>query len=651
MDLKMLYSRLRYISDMGFLYVLFRCWHEMQRRSGILRLRFPVNPSMRFFVSLQQWREQKTRFFFDKGTSHGPVDEQDLLALKTRVEGIRRNQFPFFGSVVFEMNDWHTNPENGYQYNPDQHWTDIPDFSKQAGDIKNVWEKSRFTFLYDLIRFEYHFKEDQSEAVLSCMLDWITQNPVNCGPNWKCGQEISLRVLNWTFALQYYKQAPALTEQRFQIIINSIYRQIEHVRENILFSRIAVRNNHALTETLTLYLVGLLFPFFPESGHWKGCGKKWFTEEIAFQIAEEGTFLQHSMNYHRVVMQLLTWGIRLAEANRERWPDVVYQRARRSFHFLKSCQDERTGWLPNYGHNDGALFFPLTTCHFRDFRPQLLALANVLDLETGYGVGKWSEESAWLGIGKAHDKIEHRKPASNVCAEFFANGGYAILRDDRTLTFLRCGHYNTRPSQADNLHLDIWVDGENILRDAGSYRYHTDDQWTKYFSGTASHNTLMLGDFDQMQKGPRFIWYDWIKESEIFCSADEEMAISGSFEGFRQVGKGIVHQRKVTKIRGELHWIVEDRMEKAPAHWPIHQIWHPSENFFDRFSITATGGDGKELEANYSCGWYAESYGRKSPARRVVYSTFDRTITTIIRAKKHGHTYANSTNSPVFFGR
>ena len=103
-----------------------------------------------------------------------------------------------------------------------------------------------------------------------------------------------------------------LTEDRFNKIMNAIYWQLHHVYHNINFSRIAVRNNHALTETLMLFLSGLLFPFLPNTKKWSKKGKNWFEEEIAYQIYKDGTFLQFSMNYHRVAIQLLTWGIRLA---------------------------------------------------------------------------------------------------------------------------------------------------------------------------------------------------------------------------------------------------------------------------------------------------------------------------------------------------
>ncbi len=636
MNLKSLLSWIRYGCDMGLRYMLFRFWYELQHRMGLLKYRFPVDPPSVTFISLGKWRSQNGQIFFERDIQgSGYLVAEDRIALSLRVEMLYKCKFLFFSSVYKEVNDWHTNPESGYKYNQNQHWTQISDFSQEAGDIKYVWERSRFTFLYDLIRYDFHFKKDQSEKVFSEILDWIKQNPVNCGPNWICSQEISLRVLNWTFALNYYKHSPALTEKKFDLILNSIYRQIQHVSENISFSRIAVRNNHALTETLTLYITGLLYPFFPESDCWKSSGKRWFTEEIAFQIADDGTFLQHSMNYHRVVVQLLSWAIGLAKCHNEQWVDVVYEKARKSLYFLNSCQDKKTGWLPNYGHNDGALFFPMTSCHFRDFRPQLLALANVLEREMDYGNGKWQEESFWLGSlqNNSVNVPDTKNAVENTCSSSFKNGGYFLIRDRQTLTFLKCSQYNTRPAQADNLHLDIWVGGENILRDAGSYKYHADEDLIRYFFGTSSHNTVMVGNFDQMQKGPRFIWYDWLRKSSASCVVGDQLVISGEFEGFCQAGKGIVHKRIVTKVPGELYWIIEDQVDNVPVHLPVHQIWHPSAGFFERFSIRAFGADGEEIGVSQLRGWYSESYGLKVEATRLAYSSFGRKITTIIKSR------------------
>ena len=83
---------------------------------------------------------------------------------------------------------WVTNPITNYKYDINKHWSEIQDFSTNSGDIKYVWEKARFSFLYDLIRYDYHFDNDQSKFVFSQIEDFINKNPINKGPNYKCSQ-------------------------------------------------------------------------------------------------------------------------------------------------------------------------------------------------------------------------------------------------------------------------------------------------------------------------------------------------------------------------------------------------------------------------------------------------------------------------------
>jgi hypothetical protein len=622
--LKNLKNAFQLFENMGFRYVVFRIGYELERRSGLLKKRFPVQPAFQEFSSLKEWKQLPVRFFAFPGIR---TQTTALSNLKQRVQALQQSRLTFFSTKEYEVKDWLTNPTTGYRYDVTKHWTKILDFSPEAGDIKYVWEKSRFTFLYDLIRYNHHFQKDQSKTVFSEIESWIEANPINCGPNWRCSQEISLRVLNWTFALNYYRDSPTLTPERFSHIIHSIYWQIRHVEANIQFSRKAVRNNHALAETLTLYLIGLLYPFFPESTRWKEQGKVWFEQEVAYQIYKDGTFLQFSMNYHRVVIQLLSWGIQLAHLNGERWAPVVYERAKGSLHFLRVCQDTTTGWLPNYGTNDGALFFPLNECHFRNYRPQLNALAGVLGQEQLYEPGLWDEDSHWLGVAPSH-AIE--EPVADE-AYSFDNGGYYLLREQGTLTFLRCGRYKDRPFQADNLHLDIWVGGENIMRDAGSYLYNTDERWTRYFAGTASHNTVMLGEFDQMRKGERFMWYDWITQSRAGWFQNRLRFFEGECTGFQQAGDGIIHSRRVTKVEGKAQWIIEDWLHNASSDLPMHQLWHPNGAFLKGYSVKAFTQSGEEISPATTEGWYSEKYGQKEATKRIVFTTSERYLKTEIK--------------------
>lgn len=610
---------------MGLRYLIFRLGYELLRRSGLLRWWYPAHFRKRQYPARGIWRNQSV-VFFPFGVSN--QDRSELLTvLQDRVNQILSKHTCYFHGQWLKSEDWHTHPITGYRYNPNQHWTSIPDFSETAGDIKYIWEKSRFTFLYDLIRYQHYSGEDFSEKVFSEIEDWIDRNPVNCGPNWMCSQEIGLRTFSWTFALFYYRSRPTLDQRRFEKISESLYRQFQHIAVNYRFARFAVRNNHSITEALSLYLAGLLFPFFPESSYWKKVGKQRFEEEISFQIQEDGTFIQHSMNYHRMVVQLLTWAIKLAHLNGDQWNEVVYERAKKSVLFLRSYQDEVTGWLPNYGNNDGTLVFPLTSCHFRDFRPQLNALATILGIDLEYGEGGWEEECVWLGI-----RTRERSP-DNITADKPTSNGYFVFKDSQTLTFIRNTSYRHRPYQADNLHLDIWIDGENVLQDTGTYLYNTDYYWVNYFSGTSSHNTVQLGSYNQMKKGPRFTWFNWIKKSASsftfsYFEKETDFVFEGHFEGFRELGKGIIHRRKVTKKLKVIHWIIEDWIENFDSELPMNLLWNLSETFFSQYQLRAFLHSGEELFAKREIGWVSETYGQKNTIPKLVFITKERYIRT-----------------------
>lgn len=617
-----LYSQI--LKNMGGKYFLFRTFYEMQRKSGFLRLKYPVDYKLQTFISLEEWKEKAMPFLFHsaKDVLFGSTHTDSLAADFLR---ILKGECCYFSSTWHDLGtdyDWVTNPDTGYKYDVSKHWTEVEDIVQEAGDIKYVWEKSRFSYLYTVMRYDHSMGEDHSQFVFDQIQDWIDKNPLNCGPNYKCSQEISLRVLNWVFALYYYKSSTFLTENCFQKIMNSIYWQIKHVYGNINFSRIAVRNNHAITETLTLYIVGLLFHGFSEAKKWKTRGKQWFEREIEYQIAEDGTYLQFSMNYHRVVVQLLTWGIAIADNNGERFSEQVYQRAYQSVNFLYQCQELSNGYLPNYGSNDGALFFKLSESVYRDYRPQLDVLHYLL---TGENLYEDAYEDRYWYTNNWNCKREKFAPLKQKmgCVSFDI-GGYYLIRERDTLTFIRCGKYKDRPAHADNLHIDVWYQGENILMDGGSYKYNTEALQINYFMGTKSHNTVMLGENNQMLKGARFMWFHWSQALNVSIQElDDSYCFVGKVSCFGQLGQDITHIRKVIKKKNKPEWRIEDLVLNKPKGVKIHQLWHTQSL---RIDFESAG-----LNYTLSKGLYSEYYGEKKENREVEYISDLNSITTTIQ--------------------
>ena len=358
---------------------------------------------------------------------------------------------------------------------------------------------------------------------------------------------------------------------------------------------------------------------------WSEKGKAWFEQEIEYQIYSDGTFLQFSMNYHRVVVQLLTWGIQLSKLNNDSFKSIVYDRAEKSLNFLKSCMDLKSGQLPNYGSNDGALFFKLNDDDYRDYRSQLDDLTAVLNGYTEFD----TKSSFWYVVNPVNNS-----PKDSSVLNEFKESGYYILQEKNSKTFVRCGSYKDRPYQSDNLHLDIWIDGKNILRDSGSYKYNTKKELINYFNGSEGHNTISIDGKDQMQKGDRFIWNYWIKYAEgTLNEFENKFVFNGKIKGFKHLGPGISHQRIITKSKGLSEWLIEDIISGVEDKISV-QYWHFSKEVIKNLSISSVDINNKKLEPLIEEKWYSSYYGIKEKSIRLSFKTKTNKFTTKIIYKK-----------------
>lgn len=607
---------------MGLRYILYRVAHAIESKIGLLKIRHPLNPEFKRFCGLENWKNIPSTFVID-ARENLQLEKTRYPDLKENATRILNGEICFFSTKWIYLGKdykWMTNPETNYTYSKSKHWSEINDFKLYNGDIKYVWEKSRFSYLLTIMRYDYHFDEDHSFFVFSKIENWIDTNPINQGPNWKCSQEISLRIFNWMYILTFYKNSNALTESLWSKIQNVIYWSLHHIYQHIDFSRIAVRNNHAITETLALAVSEQLFPFIPETKKWSNKGRLWLEQEIDYQVYNDGTFLQFSMNYNRVLVQLLSLGIAITEKNNKPFSKIIYSKAYKTLNFLFQCMQIENGFLPNYGANDGALFFPLSDSNYRDYRPQLNTLHKILTGVNLFENKELQEDSSWV-INSINTHFNFKKLIQQTGAIIFEKGGYFICRTEYSFTFIRCGIHKDRPSHADNLHIDVWVKGKNILRDSGTYKYNTDKDIANYFFGTSGHNTVIVDNFSQMLKGSRFIWYYWSQSLFAKFTEDNNYYIfDGTISAFRYLNKNAVHNRKVKISKRDNHWIVKDEVLHLDA-FNKKQLWH-----FDEANIKITS-VGKNINKQLS--YNSSFYGKKIEGKAVAIS-FDTNVETKI---------------------
>lgn len=628
------------VRNMGPRYVLFRAWYELRRRTGLLRLAFPTSEDKRTWVSLEEWRKRSPRFLpgLPSEAATFTLDSAARERLRADIDRIERGELCFFHGEWRNLGkdyDWLTHPLTGFRFDRHRHWTQVEDFGEGQGDIKYVWEPSRFSFVQTLIRADHHLGTDHAALAFARIRSWLDANRPNCGPHYKCSQEQVLRVLNWMIALSFYRDSPALDQALFGRIMGAIHRQLQHVERNLAFSRIAVRNNHAISEGLGLYVVGTLWPWFPESLRWRKLGKRVLEEEGLYQIARDGSYIQHSMTYERMVVQLYSIALAVARRAGDSFSSALHERLAAMLDFLLAHQDERSGWLPNYGPNDGSLVLQLTSCGYRDFRPQLNSLAGLLGRPAPYQNGPWTEEAAWVCPDVAA-ATKGENAQTNMGARSFDCDGYYVLRAPDRFAMIRCGNHRQRPAHADMLHLDIWHEGVNLLRDAGTYHYNDAPEVLDHFMGGAGHNTVMLENQSQMRRGPRFIWFDWsrCKDARV-VERDGVLCFEGAIEAFRHVASGIVHRRVVRMHTERVLWEVEDTVTGYEG--TITQCWNLDERFGDMgFELQCRDAKG-EVPAQSTQGWYSETYGVRVEARQIRCSSTQGTMVTRIGLRSELH--------------
>ncbi len=76
--------------------------------------------------------------------------------------------------------------------------------------------------------------------------------------------------------------------------------------------------------------------------------------------------------------------------------------------------------------------------------------------------------------------------------------------------------------------------------------------------------------------------------------------------------------------------MVEDWIDNLPSGLEMHQLWHPCESFFDKFSIRAFDAHGVEIPLTYKQGWYSEVYGSREEVVDIKFSTSSNYIRTLI---------------------
>lgn len=664
------------INNMGLSWTIFRTNYELKRKTGILKLKFPVQEfsdeefintisesNLRTSEELSNYvKQNRNKFFFGSkdlylfkqylDTNLNEENKNKIIQIADNAIEGQIYYFSHWTADCGQLINWHSNPITKYQWPKDKHWVDLDGLSRTSGDIKYVWEASRFTQVFYFVRaYTITKNEKYAQAYWEQIEHWIKENPYQLGANWKCGQEISFRTFAWIFGLYAFLDSPHTTDDRIFMLLKNIYLNTIRIEKNIDFARKAVQNNHAISEAAGLFTVGVLFPFFKDSNRFLSKGKKYLEEEGLKQIYDDGSYIQNSTNYHRLMLQDYTWCYRLAELNGIEFSQELTNKLKLAIDFLYQMQDDITGMVPNYGANDGALVFPLSSCDYLNYKPQLNTINYIISGEKFYKSGKHEEDLLWFcGIDAV--KTNAVSTIKRETKEFDV-GGYYVIRGNNSFGMTRCTKHKHRPGQADMLHFDLWYKGTNVLTDVGSYSYNPEEKYRGYFDSTKNHNTITINNQSQASKGPRFLTIDW-PEGYLneFRSDGNKVFFSGYHTAYENIhtreieyneGSYIItdkiDNKKREKININLNWNIGTSIEKIDEN-KFRLIIDDNESLILEISSTTRGnvqiyyGD-----ENEPAGWRSLYYGEKVPMNQLVYEVEsieeNEILKTIIYSKKY----------------
>ena len=421
--------------------------------------------------------------------------------------------FTFPGGI-----DWQRDPVTGWGW-PLLYRAHLDQMlgSARPVDLITFWELNRHQHFVKLgMAYWLTGNPKYVDAFSAQILHWIETNPLRHGVNWYYPLEVSIRLLAWTAAFQFFRDSPQFEDKTRKAFLKSLWQQTDFVSSHLQATRGDVPNNHMMAELTGLVIVGAAFPEFRRSAAWRETGLRLLDQQAVAQTHRDGVNKEQATGYHRFVGELLL--LVVARSRQGALPPVpVLENTLESMLEYVLFTTTPAGTAPLWGDSDYGRALGLgQDKDFWDFRPILSAGAALFDRpDLKFGAGRFDEEAfLLLGVSGLQRWEQLKARAPEQTSRAFPQAGVYIIRDawaaDTDFACLRCGPFglggemHCAHAHCDLLSFVLWVNGSPLLVDSGTYQYH--GPWRDSFRLTAAHNTVMIDGCDQARPLPNFNW-------------------------------------------------------------------------------------------------------------------------------------------------
>jgi hypothetical protein len=480
-------------------------------------------------------------------------------AIRAAADAVCRNELSLpGGSFRFpEGIDWQKDPVTGWRW-PAIHRSRLGRYvgSERPVDLQVLWKLNRHPHFITLgIAYWLTGEDRYAETLCGQLQSWIDANPVQHGLNWHYGIDVALRLITWTVAFQFVRRSSAFRTGAGNAFLKSLYQQADFLSGHLQTRESPgdIPNNHLLAELTGLLVVGSAFPEFREAAAWRSAGLDLLQRQLAEQTHRDGVNKEQATGYHRFVAELLLLIVarsRLGVVPRLSELESTLERMLDYVMFATSPM----GTAPMWGDCDYARALGLGhDKSFWDFRPLLAMGAALFERADWKFVARRLDEEAfwWLGpTGLSRWEALAARPPANSSKAFPESGLY-VIRDgwsaDGDVGVFRCGPFglggelHCAHAHCDLLALQLWVQGEPLLVDSGTYMYH--GPWRDHFRLTAAHNTVKVGGCEQAVPLSHF---NWQRLPQARCKAWTETRVTGvlAYPDGVEFQREVVHPRR-----------------------------------------------------------------------------------------------------------
>jgi hypothetical protein len=430
---------------------------------------------------------------------------------------------------------------------------------------KNVWEINRLQFLPHLVlNYRTSGREYYLTKFVNILTSWIDQNPYLQGINWYSNIEVNIRLISWFFCWQILDIENLVTENKqFKDFVETkwvptIYQHCFYSYNNP--SRFSSANNHLISEYAGLFMTSSLWKF-KESEKWLQYAGKGLEEEIKLQHSS-GINKEEAAEYIQFITDFFLLSFIIGEKTNRPFSVEYRKHLNEIFNYIFNLLDCESNF-PKYGDEDDGKCINLTNDdNFNNFKSLLTSGSIIFKDQIFKSKSNGFDLKNNILFGEAgklvYESIPDIFPIEN--SKFFKDEGHFIFRKHEKNNEIYL-HFDAAPlgylsiaahGHADALSFILHVDGQPVFIDPGTYTYHTEPEWRRYFVGTLAHNTIRINKKNQAINAGPTLWLKHYKPTIIVLSQGEEIdRVKATHNGYKKEQAEHIREIVFDKLRNE----------------------------------------------------------------------------------------------------